>query len=309
MMFRMNRFFSTIIMTCLVLFPLNSRAAVMLDKIVAVVNSEVITWSELYRDMEFELSRNMQSVTQEQKMDVFKRNESSYLEGMINKKLQLQEAQKKRINVGDMDIDNAVRTISEKYGLGESEFQKVIENEGFTVSKYREMLREQIIIGRLVEREVMGKINISEEEVERYVKERRLGTENLYRIRQIFIKVPEDGDEQAAWGKMSDIQKRLAEGEDFETLARTYSEDASADNGGDLGFLRKDNLSLEFQEALGSMSPGDISSPFSTRRGIHIIKLEDIKDVRAIIKDERFSQAYQQWLKGLRERSFIEIRL
>jgi peptidyl-prolyl cis-trans isomerase SurA len=305
----MKKALCTIILVLLASAGGSAAASIMLDKIVAVVNSEAITWSELYRNMEFELSKKMESATYEQKMEIFKENEAAFLETMISKKLQLQEAGKKKITAGAKDVDRAILSMREKFSMDEKAFLEAVGQEGFTVGQYREMLREQIVIGRLVEREVKSSINVSEEDVKRYVRKRRLGAPTLYRIRQIFIGTPEGEDAQAAWRKMSEVQERLASGEDFAELATLYSEDASARTGGDTGFIRKESLSGKFREILEGMAPGDVSSPFSTGKGVHIVKLEEVRDVRDIIRDERFEHAYRQWLRGLRENSFIEIRL
>jgi|Deesub1362A_J573_1020465.scaffolds.fasta_scaffold00073_97 peptidyl-prolyl cis-trans isomerase SurA len=278
-----------------------SSAGVVFDKVVAVVNNEAITWSELYKAMEFQLAGKLQALTDEQKRDVFKKNEVAFLEDMIDFKLQLQEARRLGIKVTDADVDNAIENIRRKYSMDEEEFKRALEQEGFTLKEYRRMLSEQIMIGRLVEQEVRSKILIDEGDME--------GKEEFYRIRQIFFRKPEDGNEDALREKIAAVVEKLNSGEDFATVAREYSEDPTAKAGGELGFVKKSQIAREFVDALEGMKPGDISQPFWTDRGVHIIKLEEVRSVREDLLEERFQKEYRSWLRGLREKSFIEIRL
>ena len=116
-----------------------------------------------------------------------------------------------------------------------------------------------------------------------------------------------------------EIIKRLKAGEDFSALARVYSEDPSGRLGGNLGFVNKDLMAKEFVEVLSGMNVGDFSMPFWTAKGLHIIKLDEkvsaqnidkVKnDVRKQLTEEQFSEKYRSWIKGLREKSYIEVRL
>jgi peptidyl-prolyl cis-trans isomerase SurA len=279
----------------------------MLDKVVAVVNNEAITWSELYRAMEFELSRQMRSVSDEQKREVFKNNEEQFLESMIDLRLQLQEAKRLGITVSEDEVDNAIKGIKNKYSMDEEAFTASLKAEGFTQQEYRERLREQILIGRLVDREVRSRMLITEEDISRHSAG---GKDGLYRIRQMFFKLPEGEDGMVALKeKVSMVMGRLASGEDFSALASEYSEDASARAGGDLGFIKRGQLSGSLLEAIDKMSPGDVSEPIWTDRGVQIIKLEEVKGIRDMVREELFDAQYRGWLKGLRGRSFIEVRL
>jgi peptidyl-prolyl cis-trans isomerase SurA len=285
-----------------------STAAVMLDRVVAVVNNEAITWSELYRAMEFELSRQMKAVPDEQKREIFKENEEQFLESMIDLRLQLQEAKRLGITVSDDEVENAIKGIKSKYSMDDETFAASLKTEGFTLQEYRERLREQIVMGRLVDREVRSKMLITEDDIKSHSAGVKGG---LYRIRQMFFKVPEgveDGRE-ALSRKVSMVMEKLASGEDFSALAAEYSEDPSAKAGGDVGFIKKSQLSGELLEALDKMSPGDVSEPIWTDRGVQIIKLEEVKGIRDIVTEELFDSQYKAWLKGLRGRSFIDVRL
>lgn len=128
-----------------------------------------------------------------------------------------------------------------------------------------------------------------------------------------------DGDKKAVEERAELIIKRLRHGEDFSALARVYSDEPSSKIGGDLGLVSKDLLAKEFINVLSGMKVGDYSMPFWTEKGLHIIKLEDIvsavnadevrNDARKELAEERFTKRYKSWIKGLREKAYVEVRL
>ena len=109
------------------------------------------------------------------------------------------------------------------------------------------------------------------------------------------------------------------QGEDFAELARQYSEDATRSAGGDLGFIEKGILAKDFSIALSSMKQGDVSRPFWSDRGMHILRLEEMAapkssaevkaDAKMVLQEKLFAEKYRAWIKSLREKSFIDIRL
>jgi peptidyl-prolyl cis-trans isomerase SurA len=307
----MKKLASILILLAVILsfYPAGTFAAVMLDRVVAIVNNESITWSELYSAMEFELSKKDDRLADEQKMEIFKESEAAFLEEMIDTKVQLQEAERKRIKVNNEDVDRAISTVRNKYSLDEETFYKALEEEGFTIKEYRKMLSEQILIGRLVEREVKDKIYVTEEDVKRYMKGKNLQSEREYFVRQIFFRKTGADSGQDLEKKISRAVEKLDSGERFEDIANMLSEGPAAEKGGDLGYIKEDHLSDEFAAVLANMSIGDFSRPFRTDKGMHIVKLEDVRDIRNTLRDELFEKERRAWLRRLRENSFVEIRL
>jgi len=297
--------------------PILSYPAALLDKIVAVVNKEVITWGELYRTMEFESTSEMKSLTDAEKQKVFKENEAQFLERMIDMKLQLQLAKRLDIDASKDEIAEAIGGIRKKYAMDDNEFQESLKKEGFTMEEYKKRLAEQIILSKVVTQQVKNKIVISDEEIKDYMAKNQ-GTE--YRVRQIFFRRPDnDFDKGAMEGKAGEVLQRLKSGESFASLAQKYSDDPTAKTGGDLGFIKKEHLSKEFLEVLSAMPVGSVSSPFWTEKGLHIIYLEEKVDAqnaaefREIVTkkllEKRFNEEYKIWIRGLRERALVEVRL
>ncbi len=304
-------------------FAAVSYGAVLLDRVVAVVNQDVITWSELYKDMESDASPRLREMKPAERLKIFKENEGSFLDTLINFKLQVQEAKRLGVGVSDGEVREAIDGIKKKYNMSDSVFRESLKKEGFTYDEYMDRLRDQILVGKVVNLQIRSKILITDAEVKKYVADNKTLTADSgegYRISQIFFSKP-TGDEGKAEveKKAAEVMNKLKEGESFEELAKTYSQDPSAAVGGDLGFINKEQLMKEFSEVVTKLKLGEVSRPFWSDRGLHIIKLEGIsggKSEREIMDEARkklgekiFERRYASWIKSLREQSFVEIRL
>lgn len=302
----------TVFLACSVSF-----ASMLLDRVVAVVNKEVITWGELYRAMNFEISSGIKSLSDAERNKLFKENEGNFLENMIDVKLQLQEARRLDISAANEEIADAIENIKKKYSMSENDFVESLKKENYSMAEYRKRLSEQIILGKAVSQQVRNKVVISDREINDYMaKNKDIG----YRLRLIFFKNPEKGiTRDTVQARADSVIKRLKAGDGFAMLARQHSEDPSAREGGDLGYIKKVLLSKEFLEVLSNMNVGDISRPFWTDRGLHIIRLEERPDTantdefREFAKkklfDIQFNEEYKNWIRGLRGNAYIEVRL
>jgi peptidyl-prolyl cis-trans isomerase SurA len=300
-----------------------SNAAVLLDRVVAIVNQEVVTWSELYRDMEAEASQNVKDMSAADRLKALKGSEASFLDSLINFKLQVQEAKNLGMGVSDAELKEAIDGIKKKYAMTDSTFNDSLKKEGFTLDGYKRRLREQILVGKAVTSQVRNKILITDAEVKKFLGHNKTyasESEEGYRISQIFFRRPKDGEEKGKIEeKAAEVLKKLKEGEKFQDLARTYSEDPSASVGGDLGFLKKDQLMSEFSAVVSKLKTGEVSEPFWSDRGLHIIMLtektgpksehEIMEEARKELNQKVFQDKYASWVKSLREQAFVDIKL
>lgn len=294
-----------------------AQGAVMLDKVIAIVDKEVITWSDLHKSIEFDAPPAVKRLSQQERSEYVKKHEAQYLDTLIEMRLQLQEAKRQGIGVSDDDVSRAVDSVRQKMGVTKEVFETTIKNEGFTMSEYRQRVRDQIIVGRTVDMEVKNKIVVSEADIKDYLQAHPEYTKDNegYHVAQIFV-IP-NGTQQEIEAKLKVIYDALNAGTPFAEVARKYSQDQAAANGGDLGFVKKDILSKEFLEVIGKMREGDISSPFGSDMGIHIIQLLETRlfkgeaEFRELVKqkvvEDRFARAYKNWRRGLRDRAYIEI--
>lgn len=304
------------ILFCLLLvLCLQSAWAVEADRIIAVVNKEVITKVELYQAMDFELSKKAGGLSDSEKAMILKQNEASFLEEMITTKVQMQEAARLGLDAGEAEVQEAIEGIMRMNKLDEASFEAALQKEGYSIERYKEKLAEDMTLNKIVDREVRSRISASEDEIKRHIADsgKTEGGE-AYRLRQIFVKKSADGEAEAM-ERASAIYEKLKAGEDFASLAAQSSDDPTGRLGGDLGFIKKEHLAPEFKEAISGIKPGGISPPFRTQRGVHIIKLEEFRpgggyeSAKMEILEKKFQQEYSKWVKRLRERSFIEIRL
>ncbi len=309
------------IIACILLFSGFTHANVLLDRVVAVVNQDVITWSELYKAMEADASPKIKELQKDEQRKVFRENEAIFLETLINVRLQLQEAKNAGVRVSDEELQGAIDSIKKKYSMSDDAFSESLKQEGFNFAEYKKRLSEQILISKLVNSQIRNKIVVTDEDLRKFVTDNKEVLENTesYNISQILLKKQKDTDDRKLEEKAGDLLKKIEQGESFSDLAKRYSEDPSAKAGGDLGLLKKSQLNKNFTDIISQMKPGDVSKPFWTENGLHIIRLESrtevknkdgaLEEARNMLNDKLFRERYNAWIKSLREKSFIEIRL
>jgi len=299
-----------------------THSAVLLDRIVAIVNNEVITWSELRSVISLEAKSFLDKVPEDKKNEAMKGLEKEFLNNLIDKKLELQEAHIKGLDLNKAEIDNAIADIKKKYNLTDEALLHSLEAEGMTYEEYRTRLGEQITVSKLVNIEVKSDIVISDREIAEYYEANKdkLGSIEKLRIRQIFFAMPEDQSKKSlVEARAQEIISRLDKGEDFSKLAAEFSEDASRNFGGDLGYISKGSALKEVENVAHSLKIGEVSKPFWSSAGLHIIKLEDriegegFDKVKDKIKEALFEKAFEskllEWKSGLKEKAYIEIKL
>jgi peptidyl-prolyl cis-trans isomerase SurA len=228
-MFKVNRV-GMIIIVCILSLSDYTNATVLLDRVVAVVNQEVITWSELYKTMEADASPAVKELQKDEQRRVYKKNEAAFLETLINVRLQLQEARNVGIKVSDGELQEAIDGIKKKYAMSDSAFLESLKGEGYSYDEYKKRLREQIIISKLVNTQIRSKIVVTDEDINKFVAENKKALENTesYKISQILLKKQKDVESSRIDEKAGDLLRKLEQGESFADIARQYSEDPSS---------------------------------------------------------------------------------
>lgn len=401
-----------------------------IDRIVAVVDQVVITENELIDRIQTVRSQLEKQGGNVPPMDVLQKQ---ILERLINDRLLLQYAAQTGIRVDDTQLDKTVERIAEQNKLSVPEFRTALEQEGISYRKFREDIRNEIVIARLREREVENRVNVTEAEIDNYLttQSARGDVQDEFEIGHILVRTPEDGSpeelqklkekaEQAlqalqggsnfaevsarysdapnaleggslgwktssqipdlfnealkgmqpgevspilrspngfhilkltdrrgstsplvveqtklrhiliklseivsesdAQQKMTMIKERLDHGGDFAELARQYSEDASANSGGDLGWVNPGDTVPQFEKAMNLLAPGEISEPVRTPFGYHIIQVQERRKqdmtqeaarfkARQEIRTRKAEEAYDDWVRELRDRAYVELHL
>jgi len=289
-----------------------ATASVVVDRVVAVVNNEIITLSDLQREAAL-------------KKIAGKPDERMLLEDMIDRKLQMAAAKRAGMDVTDKELADAIADILKRNSFDEKQFEAALAKDGLTLEQYKVELREQMTLSRMFNKYIRAGIAVDEAEVRSYY-DRNLKSYTLpeeIRLRQIFFPIPDNATsrENADVKEQAEqIFARARQGENFSRLVREFSQGATASQDGDLGFTQRESLLPEMEAAAQHLKPGDVSPPFTCAGGYNIVKLEEVRmPVRPYekVKDEIMSMLYQQkventyrsWLQSLRSDSNIENRL
>jgi peptidyl-prolyl cis-trans isomerase SurA len=403
---------------------------VKIDRIVAVVDQVVITENELADRIKIVTAQLEKQGTQLPPQNVL---EKQILERLINDRLQINYANQTGIRVDDAQLDKTIERIAEQNKLQIDEFKQALAAEGISFRKFREDIRNEIMLARLREREVDNRINVTEAEVDNFLttQSSRNDAQDEYEVSHILVRAPEEGApedlqklkakaEQAlkqlqgganfaqvsaafsdapnaleggalGWktstqlpalfidalkplqkgqlspilrspngfhilkltdrrggssplvveqtharhiliklnevvsesegkSRMDNLYERLVNGGNFTEMARQYSEDGSAANGGDLGWVNPGDTVPQFEKVMNALQPGEISQPTRSPFGWHIIQVIERRKqdmtkeaarlkARQEIRARKSEEAYQDWVRELRDRAYVELRL
>ncbi|MEA3194100.1 MAG: peptidyl-prolyl cis-trans isomerase SurA [Betaproteobacteria bacterium] len=254
-----------------------AQRASLVDRIVAIVNKEVITASELadaIGSAERELRRRGTAPPERSVL------ERQMLERLILDKAQTQMARDTGIRVDELQLDRAVQRIAEGNKMSLAEFRTALERDGLAFDAFRQDVREQIVLTRLREREVDDKIQVSDSEIDLFLEAMKAapGERTEYNLAHILVRVPEQANPEQVDAARRRAEQALGQargGGDFAQIAATYSNAPEALQGGGLGWRAHDRLPELFAEALDRLKPGDTTPVLRSPAGFHILKMLD----------------------------------
>lgn len=265
----------------LVLFLLFSSLAraETIDRVLAIVNNDVITWRELLEEENLAKRQLALSGVPLPPEEALRRQ---LLEKMVVELVQLQAAKKRGIDVSDGELESACREIAQQNGMDLPSFSKTLARDGISFAAFQKSVKKEIILSRLKMREIEDRVSVSELEVDNYLKNisARKGGKRQVHLRHIHIAIPEDageGQREKARSRAQEIYRQIEEGADFGKLAASYSNAATALSGGDFGWRDEDTLPDAFAQALQNLKAGEAGPPIETANGFHIIKLTEVK--------------------------------
>ena len=255
--------------------PRPSGQPVAVDRIVAVVNDEVITFHELRSRLHSALGQLQRQGMTPPPRDVL---EKQVLERLVMDKVQLQLARDMGLRVDDVQLEQALQRIGAGNKMSLAQFRAALEKDGVSFASFREEIRAEMTIGRLREREVESKIFISDGEIDNYLAtvsvQGTAGEE--YQLAHILLRAPESASPeqiQKLRAKAEQVLDRLRKGEDFAQLAAAYSDAPDGMKGGNLGWRSLDRLPAMFAEASLQLKVGEVSPVLRSSNGFHVIKL------------------------------------
>jgi peptidyl-prolyl cis-trans isomerase SurA len=321
----LSRIFKTGFLLFSLLFLFHQTAlAKVVEQLIVVIDGEPYTLSNLGSYAKNKMGREFPSG------DLKKINDSDreVLEQFITEKLLEAEVRESGIKVSDQDVTRYIDEIKKQNRLSDDDLKTALSREGQTLESYRAAVKSELEKSEILNRQVRNKVNITNEDVERYYKlnANKFRSEDRVRLRHILLALSQTAspeEVQAVTEKATDLYQRIVAGADFAELAREYSAGAGQAAGGDIGWVTRGTLigGIE-QVAFEKLSVGQVSAPFRTSMGVHIVKLEaretgtvlPLSTVAPRIKEELQSKALEdrfvKWLKtDLRRKHRVDVKI
>ena len=290
------------------------------NRIVAVVNDEIITFFELEKAI-----KNINpSVMEQREQEEFQKQ---ILFQMIDQKLMDIQIKRLGVQISSEEVDKAVAKLKEDQKLTNPEdFSRALLKEGMSEVEFKNKIKEQILRFRLISREIGSKIIIPEDQIKEYYEKNKskFQIKEGVHLASIFLPIDEKTPPEERLKekkKIDEIRERLKKGEDFSELARQFSKDSSAAQGGDIGIFAFEEIDQSLREVIASLNPGEFSPVIESPNGWQIVKLISVKgaketsldEVKNRIQDQLFQEEvdkrFSQWIQKIKERSYIQVLL
>ncbi|MFZ0243120.1 MAG: SurA N-terminal domain-containing protein [Desulfobacterales bacterium] len=300
-------------------------SAEVVDRIVAIVNDEVISLYELDQAMQpyIEQVRNSRYAPDVERQLMFEVR-GKILNEMINEKLADQELKRQKISVTEREVDSAIERIKESRTLTDEELRKALNSQGLTYDEFRRQTRQQILRAKLANREVRSKIVITEQDIQAYYDQNKdqYGSEKKYHLRNVFVRVgafASNADRQAARDKLETARAELSRGRPIGEMTSTALNPEAPVESDDLGLFKLEDLSPQLKETIDGMRAGELTPVLEAPFGFQVLMVEEVVDTAGKtpaeaakeIEDKLFNQIvdqkYQSWVQDLRDRAHIKI--
>ncbi len=293
------------------------------NRVVAVVNSQVITLHELDNRIR-ELTGYTSQQLRERSQDVYLETRRKVLDDLIDQKIAQERIKELEIKVEPKEVDEAIERIKQDNQLTQEDLIAKLKERGMTYEAYRKSIQTELERSQLINYEVQSKIVLTEEAIQKYYREHmdQFSGGGRVRLGLIFLrqKDPEDKNEaKALMQKAEEIRSMLQAGEDFGKLARQYSSGPGAREGGDLGMFKLSELAPEMVRTIEGLSAGEVARPVIRPDGIRIIKvfeketegvkpLDQVRNaIQSILFREEVEKRYAAWLDESRKKAYIKV--
>jgi len=306
-------------------FRVQAADAIVVDRIVAVVNDDLITLYDLNKNLQpYEENIKALGYTPERERETLFKLRTDLLKRMVDRKLTDQVIKRNNIEVSEQEIDTALERLKESRSLTDEDLRTGLAQQGLTLEEYRKNIKQQLLRNKLVNREIKSKIVITEDDIKIYydTHSEKYAGQKKYHIWNIFIRLPESADQSTkglVLDKMETVITQLKQGRTFESLAGEDSDSPMAPKGADLGLYQLDELSPQLQKAVGVLKAGDFSPILETDIGYQIIYVQKIagtdpkslakvkSEIQETLYNETVDNRFQAWLEELRKRAHIKV--
>ncbi len=265
-----------------------SAQDVVLDEIAVIVNDGIVLQSDIAQETRF--LRNTARATRETLPDDQQLHER-IVQRLIDREIQRQRAAAAGIVIDASSVNRAIENVAAENKLNTFEFREQLQNQGFNFAYYRASVEHELLLQRLLQREVERSITVTENEIDEYIESRKLSEPDVvrYRLQHILVAAPVNAPQaqrELARQNAEDVINRVKGGEVFGQVAREVSDGPRAANGGDLGLRELDELPVFITAALPGLKRGAISAPIESENGYHVILVRDIEGVDDIEPSE-----------------------
>ena len=286
------------------------------DEVLAIVNEDIITVSEL-RKLVIPIYMQYKNRYQGEKLDQqMVKVQAGALKQLIENKLLMQEAKKQEIEVLDSDIEEKLRGIKSRFS-SENEFEQALEQDNITIDNVKEEIKEQLLIRNVLRGKVYARVTVSPKEVEAYYLEKKNDFQVMEQIKISHVFIKKDNDE--ALKKAEEALDRLKKGEDFSAIAKDYSQGPNAENGGEVDFFERGYMLKEIEDVAFGLEVGKYSDIIETKIGFHIVYLKARKKPMVVSVEEAWEQIedilfqqkaekrYETYVDSLKKDAYIKL--
>jgi peptidyl-prolyl cis-trans isomerase SurA len=292
-----------------------------LDKIMALVNDDVITQIEFKHALEKARAQIRQEEVTPPPETVLTKQ---VLDQLINRKIQLQIAKQTGVQTTDKELDDTISKIAGQNHITTSSLYQHVVQEGMTRNEYRQEIRDQMTMQKLQQQEVVGKINVTPEDVSRFLASKVWQNNNTkeYHLEDVLVPVSDKPSAQEmanAKTRAQTIIMQLNQGQSLGNLIQASSTEIQPLQGGDLGWRKLPEIPAIFAEKVVQMKPNDFAGPIQAPNGFHIIHLVESrknttkqatpthKQVEEMLMQRKFEEAVQNWVSRLRGQAYVQI--
>lgn len=316
-----------IILSFLFSFPLwakeASKKSDLIDKIIAVVGSEAVLQSDL-NDIPSRLKKEGsidETMLLDDKMEDLKNNRSVQLQYLVREKLVESEIKRQNLSFTEERLNEEMNNLAKKNNMNKSELEGYLKRQGYNIAEYKKTLKSRLERQSFFENEIVSKLRITDEDAYNEYKNKTPNYKpniNEYKIAQIYFN-PRRGKAEEALRRAEAVYKKLQAGENFESLADKYNEDADANPGGLLGQFKTGEFNADLERAVSGLDAGEATPVVRTQRGFHIIKVLDKKitqdpaflrykeQIKASLVEKNFKRQLKNWFESKKQDAYIKI--
>ncbi|MDY7030829.1 MAG: peptidylprolyl isomerase [Thermodesulfobacteriota bacterium] len=296
------------------------------DRIVAIVNEEIITLTELDDAVNSFLKKTIDVVQMKGGHGALDQIKREILNRIIDEKLIEYEIKRLGIMVSQRDLDDTVEKILKENSMSKQYFIDRLKTKGISLDRYKDQMKREMEKARFINHEIKAKITLNEDELKKYYTENTDSFQDVkeVKVQHILLSFPSDADDARIKGVYEDAVELLIKinnGEDFGKLAKEYSHESSADSGGVMGWFKRGEITPFLEKIVFDLEVGEVSDVIKSSLGYHIIKLMDRKEegikpfeevkgeIQSIVYSQKVEKELIEKLKEMRKRSFVKIKL